>query len=75
VRGDGSDKLAEKVLHLASCMLEDQVRFRSRCSLRVYRGIVRFVGGVVSHNSKSNRGKPESALPAPSAPAEVHMMI
>jgi hypothetical protein len=26
VRDDGSDKLAEKVLHLASCMLEDQVR-------------------------------------------------
>lgn len=26
VRGDGSDKLAERVLHLASCMLEDQVR-------------------------------------------------
>jgi hypothetical protein len=26
VRGDGSDKLAEKVLHLASCMLEDQVK-------------------------------------------------
>lgn len=25
VRGDGADKLAEKVLHLASCMLEDQV--------------------------------------------------
>jgi hypothetical protein len=48
VRGDGSDKLAEKVLHLASCMLEDQVRFTSRCSLRVYGGVVRFVGGGVS---------------------------
>jgi hypothetical protein len=78
VRGDGSDKLAEEVLHLASCMLEDQVNLLFNIWWMQLSRLCRF-GVFVIHGCccllyglPSNHVMPGYAVQASSACMTVH---